>query len=805
MAVVAGCSVAVLGYLLVSDKYTQFATESRQLREAFLEEQQATVRNEVEKVLDYIEYHHSRNEQVLRANLLERVNEAHAIASHLVEVEQGRRSRAEIERLVVEALRPIRFNNGRGYYFMVTMQGVEKLYPVAPQFENQNLLDLQDARGNFVISDEIALLRQQPEGFVFDHWRKPGASSEMIYPKITCIMRFEPFDWYLGTGEYRDDFEHDIQQELLERIAKIRFESEGYIFVNTFAGDALLMDGERVTTSTNILDVEDPDGIKVVRRELEVSQQPEGGYLTYTWNRLTEPVPARKISFVKRYPEWQWVVGAGLYLDEIEQVIADRRLALRRNVRSGILQILAILAGLAVFVAAVTASFSRRTRRHFEAFTAFFNRAASESSPIDESQLRFSEFAKLARSANAMIAARNQAEEANRELQEQLLRARKMEALGLLTGGVAHDLNNILSGLVLVPDLLLMELPESSPLRRRVMTIKDAGERAAAVVADLLAASRGGRGTVEIVNPNQAVERLVQSPELLKLKSTHSAVGVTAELDAGALNVRCSRAQLGKALYNLVANAVEAIEGAGSVTVATANRYLEAPHTGYETIPSGEYVVLSVADSGAGVSEADLGRVFEPFFTKKILGRTGTGLGLTVVWHTVKDNHGFVDVQSSAAGTTFELYLPPCREPAAGAQPPVPVKDLQGHGETILIVDDEPSQREIAAELLNRLGYRVTTATSGEEAVALVEHTAFDLVVLDMIMAPGIGGRETYEAILRRRPGQPAIIASGFAETEDIRRTLEMGAGAAVLKPYTIERIGTAVRDELRRAKPAAG
>lgn len=170
-----------------------------------------------------------------------------------------------------------------------------------------------------------------------------------------------------------------------------------------------------------------------------------------------------------------------------------------------------------------------------------------------------------------------------------------------------------------------------------------------------------------------------------------------------------------------------------------------------------------------------------------------------MVWHTVKDNHGFVDIRGGSAGTTFELFFPVCREDAADAPAPIPLESLRGHGERILVVDDDAGQRDIASELLERLGYVVEVAASGDEALTRIGAARFDLVVLDMIMAPGMGGRETYEAILRLRPGQPAIVASGFAETADIQRTLEMGAGEAILKPYTIERMGAAVRNELRR------
>ena len=526
---------------------------------------------------------------------------------------------------------------------------------------------------------------------------------------------------------------------------------------------------------------------------------PDGDFIYYSWNKLTNTTPAAKLSFVKGYPKWGWMVGAGVYLDEIEPVIAARRAALGRAVRARSLGIAGILLGLGVIVALVANLFSRRTRRGFEAFSEFFARAATQSSTIDEAQFPFSEFASLARSANTMIEARRRIEEEKRDLQEQLLRSRKMEALGLLAGGVSHDLNNILSGLVMYPDLLLLELPPDSSARKRVAAIKESGQRAAAVVADLLAASRGGRVDAEVVSLNATVEEYLRTPEHRLLCDTHPEAAVTTALDPAALAVRCSRSQLAKTLMNLVANAMEAMKEPGTVTISSANRILVEPHVGYERIPAGDYVVLGVEDSGAGISEADLARIFEPFFTKRILGRKGTGLGLTVVWHTVRGSDGFIDVHSSPAGSRFELYFPARREAPAASPPAVAIESLLGHGEHVLVVDDEPTQRDIASELLARLDYRVTVAASGEEAIALTARESFDLVILDMIMAPGIGGRETCAAIMRRRPEQKVIIASGYAETEDIRATLAMGAGTAVLKPYTIETFGRAVRNELRR------
>ena len=190
-------------------------------------------------------------------------------------------------------------------------------------------------------------------------------------------------------------------------------------------------------------------------------------------------------------------------------------------------------------------------------------------------------------------------------------------------------------------------------------------------------------------------------------------------------------------------------------------------------------------------------RIFEPFYTKKVMGRSGTGLGMSVVWGTVKDHKGYVDVQSSEGkGTTFILYFPVTREKSASNEALLSIENYMGN-EKILIVDDVEEQRDIASGMLKKLGYSVTSVSSGEEAVEYMKDNSADMLVLDMIMDPGIDGLETYKRILESHPGQRAIIASGFSETERVKKAQRLGAGAYVKKPYLLEKIGMAVRIEL--------
>ena len=392
-----------------------------------------------------------------------------------------------------------------------------------------------------------------------------------------------------------------------------------------------------------------------------------------------------------------------------------------------------------------------------------------------------------------------EAEKERIDLEDQLQRAQKMEAMGLMAGGIAHDLNNILSGIVNYPELLLMDLPEDSPLRKRIKIIQESGMRAADVVEDLLTIARGVATGKEALNLNTLIREYLSSAEYEKLEKTHSFVDFKTELDPELLNMSGSPTHIKKILMNLIANASEAIEGSGTVTISAANRYLDEPLKGYEDIRTGEYALLSVSDDGSGISPEDLERVFEPFYTKKIMGRSGTGLGLAVVWNSVQDHDGYINVRSSEKGTVFELYFPTTREQVADEAEEIPFEDYLGHGEKILVVDDEETQREMACWLLTRLGYIAEAVSSGEEAIEYVKENPVDLIVLDMVMPKGINGRKTYEEIIKIRPGQKAIIASGYAKTKEVDKAQDLGAGKYIKKPYTLPKVGLAIKEELEK------
>jgi signal transduction histidine kinase/ActR/RegA family two-component response regulator len=381
-----------------------------------------------------------------------------------------------------------------------------------------------------------------------------------------------------------------------------------------------------------------------------------------------------------------------------------------------------------------------------------------------------------------------------------LERAKKMEVVGTIAGGVAHDLNNVLSASINYPELLLMDIPKKSPLRGPLEIIMKSGLKAAAIVNDLLTLARRGVPVEEVSNLNHIVNECIVSPEFEKIWLYHPGIEFEVRLEENLRNILGSPFHLMKTIANLVSNAAEAMPRGGKITIESRNVKINESIHGYEVINPGDYVLLTVTDTGTGISVNDKEKIFEPFYTKKVMGKSGTGLGMTVVWHTVKDHKGFINMESiEGLGTTFSLYFPITSEVLTQPKFQLPISKYSGKGESVLIVDDVEDQREIASKILTMLGYTVRTASSGEEAVEFIKNHSSDLVILDMIMSPGMDGYKTYKEIQKLRPRQKAIIVSGYAETDRVMETLKLGAGTYIKKPYLIEKIGLAVRTELDR------
>ncbi|MBD3217309.1 MAG: PAS domain S-box protein [candidate division Zixibacteria bacterium] len=395
----------------------------------------------------------------------------------------------------------------------------------------------------------------------------------------------------------------------------------------------------------------------------------------------------------------------------------------------------------------------------------------------------------------AMVIERKRTEDQRQKLQEKLERAERMESLGILAGGVAHDLNNMLGPMVGYPDLILQKLPEDSPVIRHVERISSAANDAADVIQDLLTLARRGRYEMHPLNLNDVVESYLDTPSFAKVREGKPYIRLDIDLDRSISNVMGSKPHLSKVIMNLVVNAYDAMGETGSLEISTSMEYIEKLITAHFEITPGQYIVLRVKDTGSGIDQKELDKIFEPYFSKKKMGASGSGLGLSVVHGIIKDHKGYYDVISEIGkGTEFMLYFP-----VTDQKEEVEKVTDSGYGgrEKILVVDDAEEQRKIASALLKSIGYQVATAKDGYEAVEYIRKNKVDIAVIDMIMEPGFGGLETYHEILKINPKQKAIIVSGYSKTEDVVKMQHLGAGSYIKKPYNRETLARAVRQEL--------
>ncbi|MGD9948868.1 MAG: cache domain-containing protein [Desulfobulbus sp.] len=794
MLLMATLAVGLVGTLWISREYSKFEDEADHLRSTFLDQQKALIQQEVNRVVDYIRYQRSTTESALKIAIKEQVDQAWNIANSLYHTYHAQKSAAEIQAMIREALRNVRFNQGRGYYFIYDMQGNNILLPFTPKLEGRNLWDLQDSEGLYTIRRFIALMRQQSAGYLRWHWYKPGETTRMS-EKIGYSRNFAPYNWWIGTGEYLEDFEQEIQAQTLARINTIRYGKDGYIFVYDFKANTLAH-YKPENLGVNQWNLRDPNGVAILQELIHGCQQKDGIFLDYIGTiRPTTGLPAHKLAYAKAIESWQWMVGTGVYLDAINTVLAEKKGVLQAKIKHdlGVIAIILLLTlgGVAFISRLITA----RIGANIQGFASFFEHAATDNEQIDDQSVNFSEFQGLARAANRMLTQRQQAEEAVAELQEQLIRSRKMEVLGVLAGGVAHDLNNVLSAMVGYPDMLLASMPGDSPNRRAIRAIRDSGLKASEIVQDLLTLARRGVLQPVVLDLNSLIRQFLAAPEWIRIQVEHPQLNVKTELAPDLLRIKGSRVHLQKTVMNLIVNAAEAQPAGGNISVLTENCYLDKPIAGYEEVCEGNYVLLRVCDQGIGIAQKDLDRIFEPFFSKKTLGRSGTGLGMTVVWGTVEDHHGYITVTSTEGlGTEFSLYFPATRD-LVQEKPGEDLQHYRGEGQRLLVVDDLEEQRLLAASMLQSLGYEVVTAAGGEEALEQIRRQPFDLVLLDMIMHPGIDGLETYQRILTLRPGQAAILVSGYAQTDRVREAMVLGAQSYLKKPYTLAGLARAVAE----------
>jgi len=386
-------------------------------------------------------------------------------------------------------------------------------------------------------------------------------------------------------------------------------------------------------------------------------------------------------------------------------------------------------------------------------------------------------------------------EEERQNLQKNLGRAEKMESLGLLASGVAHDLNNILMPLVAYPDIIIPKLPPGSSTIKQIQRMGSSAQEAAGIVADLLTMARRGRYLMEPTNINDIITQYLDTPNYLGLIKEQPNITINLNLDEQIEEIKGSCTHLGKVIMNLIINAFDAIDGDGEITISSYQKKVSRLLGDHDKIQAGDYVILSVKDSGSGIPEETIGKIFDPYYSSKKIGRSGSGLGLSVVYGIIKDHGAYYDILTKInAGTEFVFYFP-ATGVAASSKRAVD-REIYGN-EKILLIEDSIEHRDMTVQLLEGLGYKIDAVDSGQTALEYLDINAVDIVIMDMYLEDDFDALDTYRLIVEKYPEQKAIIISGYSPNERVAKLQKMGISHFVQKPFSRKILARALRESL--------
>jgi len=402
----------------VRNVYVDFKSRAKQVRNDYVVQQKQLIKREVDRVATMIQHKKEQSEELTKTKIRSRVYEGYTIAQNIYQQNKDIKSEVEIKQMIIDVLRPIRFAHGKAYYFIGTLSADIVLAGAFPELEGVNVLDLQDSRGRYIAREEMDLLHDKGEGFAIGYWPKPNKDQSVDYKKVTFVKKLDMYDWSIGAGLYVDDVDELIKADILSTIGATSFGKDGYVFVVSYDGILLMNNTDRQQIGKNSWDLTDNNGVKIVQDLRKAVENQDGDYIYYVWNKPSSNKIAPKVTFGRGIEDWEWMIGAGVYLDDIDTKIATMHTAMNSKIRLKIFYFILIVAGIVAFFLFLFRLLRQRLINDFDLFLALSNQASNSSEKIDRNLIQFDELDRMAENTNELLQNLRQSEEKFRRITE---------------------------------------------------------------------------------------------------------------------------------------------------------------------------------------------------------------------------------------------------------------------------------------------------------------------------------------------------------------------------------------------------
>ena len=786
-----------IGSFWIFTEYHKKKDELVKIREQYTEVYKTRLQDDINNTINFIDYKKSSTEERVKAIVQEKVQHAYSLAAHIYAMDRNTVSEDVLKSRIIETLRTIKWDNGQGYFFILNYKGSIVLNADIPEMEGRDMMDTKDIDGKFVIQDILSLARNNDSGFYRYRWSKPG-SEGTGHLKITYVKKFGPFNWAICAGFYVQDMEEKIKDEILDRISKPIENKDRYTFVLEKDGFCLSHPSEQYYRK-NVLQVSSPDVGKLYQELINTSVKNGIGFVEYPVEKPSTGEVTSKLTCAAFLKDFEWIIGTGIYLDDIEKIIRTEKQSFNTELKHNVLIIVWFSFLLVILSLTLGFFITNRLYQGMNLFTDFFRKAAVSDIKINENLLIFNEFKLLGRLANQMVEDRILKEEELRKamqetvniqnmlknitdsmpsaliaidqdmkviqwnkkiekttgisaraaegrllsdllpfspketeviektfrdgipytqarvmetqekgkqyeditvyplithtvkgaviriddttekvrIEEMMIQSEKMLSVGGLAAGMAHEINNPLSGIIgntdVLKNRLLNNLPANAAAARDIGinfsdirtyaekrglptvldNIRQAGSRAAVIVSDMLSFSRMSSSSFSSFDIAELLDKTIELASTgndPKNKFDFRTIRLTKVYDKTMPIVMCDGSKLQQVFLNILSNGAQAMSGTG---------HLRPPEFTLKLSHNRSQAVIHIEDNGPGIPENIRKRIFEPFFTTKGVG-VGTGLGLSVSYFIITNHHkGSIEVESEIdKGATFIIKLP---------------------------------------------------------------------------------------------------------------------------------------------------